>query len=93
MDKVLIDGRELRADAIPLFGAKLLVIQAKNGMLGCGYLNLATAEKLGHALAVVTGVSCYDDMLRAEVKLVSEAAQKLGVTPGMTGADALRKMN
>ena len=93
MDKVLIDGRELRADAIPLFGAKLLVIQAKNGMLGCGYLNLATAEKLGHALAVVTGVACYEDMLRAEVKLVSEAARKLGVTPGMTGADALRKMN
>ena len=93
MDKVLIDGQELRADSIPLFGAKLMVIQAKNGMLGCGYLNLATAEKLGHALAVVTGVACYDDMLRAEVKLVSETARALGVTPGMIGADALRKMN
>ena len=45
------------------------------------------------ALVVVTGVACYDDMLRAEVKLVSEAARNLGVTPGMTGADALRKMD
>ena len=91
MDKVVIENMDFRADTVPVQGAKLLVIQGSRGMLGCGYLNLATADKLGHALAVVTGVSCYDDMLAAEVKAVSPAAATLGVTAGMTGADALKK--
>lgn len=91
MDKVKIGTMEFRADCVPVCGAKLLVIQGQHGMLGCGYFNLATADKLGHALAIVSGVSCYDDMLKAEVKGVSAAAEELGVTVGMSGADALKK--
>ena len=63
MDKVKIGTMEFRADCVPVCGAKLLVIQGQHGMLGCGYFNLATADKLGHALAIVSGVSCYDVML------------------------------
>ena len=91
MDKVMVDEMEFRGDTIPVSGAKLLLIQGSRGMLGCGYLNLATADKLGHALAIVTGVGSYDDMLNAEVKSVSAAAQDLGVTVGMSGAEALKK--
>lgn len=91
MDKVKIDEMEFRADCVPVCGAKLLVIQGQHGMLGCGYFNLATADKLGHALAIVSGVSCYDDMLKAEVKSVSAAAAELGVAVGMSGAEALKK--
>ena len=93
MDIVTSDGRTFEGNTIALFGANLLVIKAGRGMLGCGYLNVATAEKLGHALAIVTGVSGYEDMLRAEVKQVSSAALALGVVPGMTGAEALKKMD
>jgi len=91
MDKVKIGTMEFRADCVPVCGAKLLVIQGQHGMLGCGYFNLATADKLGHALAIVSGVSCYDDMLKAEVKGVSATAASLGVTVGMSGAEALKK--
>lgn len=91
MDKVIIENMEFRADTVAVQGAKLMIIHGSCGMLGCGYLNLETANKLGHALAIVTGVSCYDDMLNANVKAVSHAAETLGVTAGMTGAEALKK--
>ena len=62
MDKLNINGIEFDAYRIPTANASLLAISAKNGMLACGYLKLETADKLGDALAIVTGVSCYDDM-------------------------------
>ena len=74
MDEITAGGMVLQGHTVPVFGAKLLVLQAANGMLGCGYLNVATADKLGHALAIVTGVSGYADMLSAEVRQVSAAA-------------------
>lgn len=94
MERILnIDGAECRAAEIPLNGAKLLLIQTPEGfMLGCGYFSLETAEKLGHALAVVSGVSSWNDMLEAEVKGVSSCASDLGAKAGMTGREALRRM-
>lgn len=92
MDIITLDGINFRADTIPVYGANLLLIQGKKGMLGCGYLNLETAEKLNHALAIVTGVKSYDDMLSAEVKACSAAAAAFGVTPGMSGREALKIM-
>jgi len=86
-------------DGIPCSGAeiatehgKILLIQSGKGNLGCGYFSLAPAEKLGDRFATVTGVKCFDDMLKAEVKAVSPAASACGVVPGMTGKEALRKM-
>jgi uncharacterized protein YunC (DUF1805 family) len=58
-------------------------------MLGCGYLSVEAAERLGDALAIVTGVKSYEDMLKAEVKKVSSAAALLGVKEGMSGKEAL----
>ena len=93
MEQIELDGKTFRADRIPLSTSAILVIQAAKGILGCGYLSVETADKLGHALAVVTGVATYDDMLAAKVVRLSAAATALGVQVGMTGADALRIMN
>ena len=101
MDKVIIKerfslsstGRVFRGDCIPLPGSAILVIQGEGGMLGCGYVSVETADKLGHALAVVTGVSNYDEMLAAKVVRVSKAAAAKGVKPGMLGSEALLLMN
>ena len=60
-----IGSYQFRADTIPLRSGSLLLIQGSKGMLGCGYLSVDTAEKLGDALAVVTGVKSYEDMLKA----------------------------
>lgn len=93
METLNIDGRELQGADIPLYGTcHLLVIRTEKGMLGCGYLSLGAAEKFGHALAIVRGVSNYDEMLAATVQEVSAAAAALGVKSGMTGREALALM-
>lgn len=80
------------ADILLPGNVHLLVIRAEKGLLGCGYLSLAAAEKFGHALAIVRGVASFEDMLAAEVQEVSAAAAALGVRPGMTGKEALAAM-
>ena len=93
METIELDGRTFRADEIPVMGnTKLLLIQGSRGMLGCGYVSLAAAEKFGHALAIVKGVASFDDMLAAAVQDVSPAAAALGVKTGMTGREALALM-
>lgn len=92
MEQLTIDDHSFSGSIIPLPTSAILVIQGKRGILGCGYLSVETADKLGHALAVVTGVATYDDMLTATVKKVSAAAASLGVTVGMSGRDALLRM-
>ena len=87
-----IDGAFFTGAAIATPNATLLVITGANGLLGCGYLSVATANKLNDALAVVRGVANFDDMLAAAVCEVSDAAAKLGVTVGMSGLDALKLM-
>ncbi len=92
MDSIEINGMTFRGNIIEMLQGKLLLIQGQNGMLGCGYFNLAVADKLGSAMAIVTGVQCYDDMLNKEVVGVSARAAEMGVVPGMTGREALTIM-
>ncbi len=92
MDSIQLDGNQLDAVTFATQNTKILVIRAAHGLLGCGYVSVDTAAKVGDALAVVSGVASYEDMLRASVKAVSPAAEALGVRPGMTGRDALLKM-
>ena len=92
MDTVQLDGNKLDAITFATQNTKILVIRATHGLLGCGYISVDTAAKVGDALAVVSGVSSYEDMLHASVKAVSPAAEALGVRLGMTGHDALLKM-
>ncbi|MBP5671664.1 MAG: DUF1805 domain-containing protein [Victivallales bacterium] len=91
MDKVTIDGQEFEAISFPTEHSVVLMIRGRKGLLGCGYLSVATADKTGDALAVVSGVKNYDDMMSASVKAVSAAATELGVTIGMSGREALLK--
>ena len=92
MDSIQLDGNQLDAVTFATQNTKILVIRAARGLLGCGYVSVDTAAKVGDALAVVSGVANYEDMLHASVKAVSPAAEALGVRPGMTGRDALLKM-
>lgn len=91
-ETIILDGTPFEGVAIPTGNTFILVIKAKNGLLGCGYISVETAERVGDAVAVVSGVKTLDDMLAAQVKSVSSAAAELGVAPGMTGRDALLKM-
>jgi uncharacterized protein YunC (DUF1805 family) len=72
--------------------APLLLVKAERGFVMCGYLNIAAANSLGDAAAKVTGVSSFEDVLKAEVVEVTEEARKLGVKEGISGREALEKM-
>ena len=92
MDTITIENKTFQAYRIPVQNSAILVIVGSKGLLGCGYISLETAEKLGHALAIVKGVSTYDDMLSAKVVAVSSAASALGITIGMSGKETLLKL-
>ena len=92
MDRINVDGMEFSGSTIEMLQGKLLLIQGRNGMLGCGYFNVETADKLNSAMAIVTGVKCYDDMLTQPVVKLSARAAEYGVTVGMSGKDALLLM-
>ena len=92
MGKIGIDGKFFEGYSIPTEHSCVLLVKASRGFLGCGYFSLATAEKTGDALAVVTGVKNFDEMFAAKVKAVSPAAGALGVTTDMTGREALLKL-
>ncbi|MCH2203356.1 MAG: DUF1805 domain-containing protein [Fuerstiella sp.] len=70
----------------------LLIMKASHGLLACGYLNVDTFNKTGEACAVVTGVNDFGEMLSAHVSGVSVAAAAAGVEIGMSGEDALVRM-
>ncbi len=72
--------------------APLILIKADKGYLMCGYLNIASAEKLGDAAAVVKGVRTFNDMLNGTVVELTSAAEALGIKMGMKGREALERM-
>ena len=69
--------------------ANLLLILGEKGYVMCGYLNLEAADRMGDAAAIVSGVSTFSDVLKAEVKSCTKKAMELGVKEGMSGAQAL----
>lgn len=89
MTPLTIDGIECRGVHVPTGKSNILLIQTAGGFLGCGYFDVAVANRLGDAAAIVTGVKTFDDMLAAPVVRLSEAAQAAGVREGMTGREAL----
>ncbi len=70
----------------------LLLVVAEQGFVMCGFLNVDTAERLGVAAAVVSGVNSFEDVLNAQVKMVTSRAKSLGIEAGMKGVDALKRM-
>lgn len=70
----------------------LLIMKGSRGFLACGYISVETANRTGEACAIVTGVNDFDDMRKAAVVAVSQAASGLGINIGDSGAVALTKL-
>lgn len=92
-DQIEIDGQTFKALDLETEKAHLLLIQTQNGFLGCGYFSIETANKLGESVALVSGVSSYQDCLEAKVHTLSNSAQEKGLVVGMTGREALLALN
>ncbi len=92
-ENITIDGFEFTGYRIATEQAALLMIKATHGFLGCGYFDLKTADKLREHVVIVSGVKSFSDMLDAPLVGISRAAAELGITPQMTGREALLVMN
>ena len=88
-----MDFASLEKYHIPLQSPLLLIKTKKGGILGCGYLSVETFNRTGEPGAIVRGVNTHDDMLKAKVVAVSDAARAAGVEVGMSGEDALKKLS
>jgi uncharacterized protein YunC (DUF1805 family) len=90
---IKVDGKDclgLRVD-LPDSPPMLLII-AEKGFVMCGLLNMESAERIGVAAAMVSGVKTFDDVLNAQVKAVTGKAKGFGVEVGMKSVDALKHM-
>jgi uncharacterized protein YunC (DUF1805 family) len=89
---VTVGEKQLQGVRVSLPNAPVLMLVGSRGFIGCGYFKVDVADKVGHALAVVSGVGSFDDMLNADVKAVSKEAGNIGITVGMTGAEAAQRL-
>ena len=92
METINLEGNILVGHSIPTENTMILLVKTPHGFLGCGYFSLETAEKVGDAVVIVSGVRNFEEMLSAKVKAVSSAAAARGVTTEMTGREALLKL-
>jgi uncharacterized protein YunC (DUF1805 family) len=72
-------------------------LHTDRGFVGCGIYDVHTAGEFGIAVAIARGTPqkplCEpEDLFDAKIVDVSEPAKKLGITPGMTGREALDKL-
>ena len=77
---------------VPTAHTRILLVKAAGGFLGCGYFDLAVANRVGAAAAIVTGVKTIEQMLDAAVVRASERALAAGVMLGQSGREALRAL-
>lgn len=78
-------------------GGQYCAIHTSKGLVGCGIYDIRSANEFNLAVAIARGTPqkplCVpEDLFNAKILEVSKAAEKLGVTPGMTGREAVEKM-
>ncbi|GEP45359.1 YunC family protein [Brevifollis gellanilyticus] len=84
-----LDGATFESVHVPTERTNILLVKAAGGFVGCGYFDIAVANRVGDAVAIVTGVKTIDDLLAAPIVRLSDRAREAGVTEGMSGRDAL----
>lgn len=89
--KITLNGKKFSRLKVSLPQAPLLAVFGGKGYVMCGYLNLETAEKLGQAAAIVSGVKDFDDVLNGKVSAATSHARKLGIAEGMSGREAIQR--
>ena len=78
-------------------GGQYCSIQTPRGVVGCGIFDIAVANEFNMVFAIAKGTPAHplrepEDLFDAKIVAVSQAAALLGVTPGMTGREAVAKM-
>ncbi|TAJ45867.1 DUF1805 domain-containing protein [Methanofollis fontis] len=88
--------REAAGYVIPLGPANLVFAKTENGLLGCGAFDVDALERFGYPAARIRpsgeSVRDIDDLLNGTVAAANAPARARGITPGMSGAEALERL-
>jgi uncharacterized protein YunC (DUF1805 family) len=78
-------------------GGQYCAIHTVNGLVGCGIYDIRSANEFNLVVAIARGTPAKplrepEDLFAAKILEVSQAAEKLGLSPGMTGREAVEKL-
>jgi uncharacterized protein YunC (DUF1805 family) len=85
-------GVEIKNPEAPERPAVIVVI-AKRGLLVCGNFDIEELEKRNITAAKIVGLTKIEDALQRNVVAVTSRAKALGIDVGMSGSEAIEKMN
>ncbi|MBP7210598.1 MAG: DUF1805 domain-containing protein [Paludibacteraceae bacterium] len=89
LETIKLNNYTFTALTLPTENTIMLLIKGSRLIVSCGYFSIATATKLGDAMALVRGVNSIDDVLNAKILELSPEAEKLGIKLGQRAEDAL----
>jgi uncharacterized protein YunC (DUF1805 family) len=96
IEPVMIDGHMFIASTVRLPKTTLLAVSNDRGYIMCGALDVGLLnEKLkdrGIVAGRAVGVRTIEQLLKAPLESVTAEAERLGISAGMKGRDALLKM-
>ena len=78
-------------------GGQYCAIHTDRGLVGCGIYDIRAANEFNLVVAIARGTPAKplcvpEDLFDAKILEVSQAAEALGVSPGMTGREAVEKL-
>lgn len=96
LEPIEVGGHKLVGVEVKLPKTTLLTISTDKGYIMCGALDVGLLnERLadrGIIAGRAVGVRTLEQLLAAPLESVTVQAERLGIVPGMSGADALLKM-
>ena len=91
------DGGQAIGSTYQWPGGQYCAIHTTNGLVGCGIYDIRSANEFNLVVAIARGTPAQplrepEDLFNAKILEVSQAAEKLGVKPGMTGREAVETL-
>ncbi|MBN1167289.1 MAG: YunC family protein [Methanospirillaceae archaeon] len=93
-NELVIDNKVATGYVIPIGPVNLVFATGEKGLLGCGAIDVAALANFSYPAARVrpgtgSSIGSLDDLLSGVVKEANGPAEKLGLSVGMTGREAL----
>ncbi len=91
------DGGQAIGSTYQWPGGQYCAIHTANGLVGCGIYDIRSANEFNLVVAIARGTPAKplrepEDLFNAKILEVSQAAEKIGVKPGMTGREAVETL-
>lgn len=71
-------------------GPPLVLLRGRNGIVACGFLDVAVADKLGVVAARAFGVKSVEELLEKEIVEATSRARELGIREGVRVRDIVK---